>query len=111
MPLLFSYGTLRQEDVQLSTFGRHLAGHPDALPGFEQTSVQVDPAFAATSGRGYHAIVRFTGNGASRVLGTVFELTDAELASADQYEPEPYTRVSVKLASGKQSWVYADARV
>ena len=26
MPLLFSYGTLRQETVQLSTFGRLLQG-------------------------------------------------------------------------------------
>lgn len=111
MPLLFSYGTLRQEDVQLSTFGRRLSGQPDALPGFERTLVQVDPAFAATTGRTHHAIVQYTGNAASRVRGTVFELSDAELASADQYEPAPYTRVPVKLASGKQAWVYADARV
>jgi hypothetical protein len=30
---LFSYGTLRQEEVQLATFGRRLAGRPDALVG------------------------------------------------------------------------------
>jgi hypothetical protein len=34
MPLLFSYGTLQQEDVQWSTFGRLLEGEPDELPGF-----------------------------------------------------------------------------
>ena len=111
MPLLFSYGTLRQENVQLSTFGRRLSGQPDELPGFEQTLVQVDPEFAATSGRMLHAIVRFTGDAASRVGGTVFELSDAELRRADEYEPAPFTRVSVRLASGKQAWAYADARV
>ncbi len=35
MPLLFSYGTLQQEDVQLSTFGRLLQGQRDELLGFE----------------------------------------------------------------------------
>jgi hypothetical protein len=29
MPLLFSYGTLQQENVQLATFGRLLYGQKD----------------------------------------------------------------------------------
>jgi hypothetical protein len=37
MPLLFSYGTLQQEDVQWSTFGRLLEGQRDELPGFERS--------------------------------------------------------------------------
>jgi hypothetical protein len=41
MPLLFSYGTLQQEDVQLSTFGRLLHGQRDELPGFEQSFVRI----------------------------------------------------------------------
>ena len=35
MPLVFSYGTLQEERVQLSTFGRLLQGYSDALIGFE----------------------------------------------------------------------------
>ncbi|MEA2956108.1 MAG: hypothetical protein QOJ58_1608, partial [Alphaproteobacteria bacterium] len=31
---LFSYGTLRQANVQMASFGRHLAGSPDALPRY-----------------------------------------------------------------------------
>ena len=31
---LFSYGTLQQENVQKSLFGRSFAGTPDALPGY-----------------------------------------------------------------------------
>jgi len=44
------------------------------------------------------------------VSGTVFEITDAELADADTYEARAaYTRVSVTLASGREAWVYVDA--
>ena len=112
MPLLFSYGTLQQPDVQVSTFGRLLQGAADELIGFEQSELEIeDPAFVAASGRSRHAIVRFTGRDDSRVRGTVFELSDSELASADRYEPAGYQRVSAKLASGKDAWVYADARI
>ena len=111
MPLLFSYGTLQQEAVQLSTFGRVLAGQPDELVGFEQSLLTVaDPDFVAASGKAQHAVVRFTGRPDSRVRGTVFEVSESELARADRYEPAGYTRVSATLASGKEAWVYADAR-
>lgn len=111
MPLLFSYGTLQQEAVQLSTFGRLLLGEPDDLVGFEQALFKIeDPEFVATSGKAYHAIVKFNGRTESRVHGMVFEMTESELAQADAYEPAGYKRVSTRLASGKEAWVYADAR-
>jgi gamma-glutamyl AIG2-like cyclotransferase len=108
MPLLFSYGTLQQEAVQLSTFGRRLLGTPDELVGFEQSVFRIeDPEFVATSSTADHAIVTFTGRPESRVRGTVFEVTDQELAEADAYEPAGYERVSAALASGRVAWVYA----
>jgi gamma-glutamylcyclotransferase (GGCT)/AIG2-like uncharacterized protein YtfP len=112
MPLLFSYGTLQQEDVQLSTFGRLLQGQRDELPGFEQSLVRIeDPQVVATSGMTHYANVTFNGKNNSRVSGTLFELTDAEFAAADQYEqPAGYKRIHALLASGKQAWVYANAR-
>jgi len=111
MPLLFSYGTLQLESVQLSTFGRVLRGSSDELVGFEQSLLRIeDPAFVAASGKRDHAVVKYNGRPDSRVRGIVFELTDHELASADRYEPAGYTRVSTVLASGKEAWVYADAR-
>jgi hypothetical protein len=42
MPLLFSYGTLQQGAVQLSTFGRLLEGQPDELVGFEQSVLKIE---------------------------------------------------------------------
>jgi hypothetical protein len=63
MPLLFSYGTLQQESVQLETLGR--------------------------------------------VRGRVLEISDQELALCDEYErPAQYVRVSARLSSGKEAWVY-----
>jgi len=111
MPVLFSYGTLREEAVQLSTFGRRLQGHADELVGFEQASVRIeDPEFVAKSGKSEHAVVRFTGRSESRVAGIAFEVSEEELAKADRYEPAGYQRIPTTLASGKQAWVYADAR-
>jgi gamma-glutamylcyclotransferase (GGCT)/AIG2-like uncharacterized protein YtfP len=111
MPLLFSYGTLQQETVQMATFGRLLQGEPDELVAFEQALLKIeDPEFVAKSGKAYHAIVKFNGRDDSRIRGTVFEVSDAELAKADQYEPAGYKRINATLASGKQVWVYADAR-
>jgi gamma-glutamylcyclotransferase (GGCT)/AIG2-like uncharacterized protein YtfP len=112
MPLLFSYGTLQQESVQLSTFGRLLQGQSDELPGFERSLVRIEDAqVVATSGKTHHANVTFNGRNDSRVSGTVFEITDAELAAADQYEQlAGYKRVAATLASGKPAWVYLDAR-
>jgi gamma-glutamylcyclotransferase (GGCT)/AIG2-like uncharacterized protein YtfP len=112
MPLLFSYGTLQQEAVQLSTFGRVLEGHSDQLVGFEQALYKIeDPAFVAASGKSHHAIVRFNGRNDSRVNGMVFEVSERELARADEYEPAGYKRIRAMLASGRQAWVYADAHV
>jgi hypothetical protein len=111
MPLLFSYGTLQQEAVQLSTFGRRLNAQPDELVGFELATFRVeDPSFVASSGNADHAIVSFTGRSDDRVRGMVLEVTAEELDAADGYEPAGYKRVSTILSSGKQAWVYTDAR-
>jgi len=41
----------------------------------------------------------------------VFEITDAELAAADRYEQTAaYIRIAAVLESGKEAWVYVDAR-
>ena len=110
MPLLFSYGTLRQERVQLALFGRTLVGHTDELLGFEEAFVCVeDPEFARTSGKAVHAILRPTDNPDATVSGTALEVTKEELEIADHYEPAEYHRVVAKLASGKPTWVYVAA--
>ena len=94
MPHLFSYGSLQEKDVQLDNFGRELTGRPDALPGYILT--QSDYANAEPSADPNDA-----------VQGTVFEVTDQDLAAADLYEgPARYQRVAVTLQSGTPAWVY-----
>ena len=112
MPLLFSYGTLQLESVQVSTFGRLLEGQKDELPGYEQALVRIeDPKVVAATGRKHHANVMFNGRDDSHVSGTVFEITDAELGAADKYEQlASYIRVAATLASGKRVWLYVDGR-
>ena len=108
MPLLFSYGSLREENVQLSTFGKRLAGQRDELVGFEPSVVRIeDPQVAAALGKTHHANVTFNGSDESRVPGMVFEISDAELVRVVAYEAAfSYARVAATLASGKRAWVY-----
>jgi gamma-glutamylcyclotransferase (GGCT)/AIG2-like uncharacterized protein YtfP len=108
MPLLFSYGTLQQEEVQLSTFGRKLEGEKDLLTGYEPSLVRIDdPAVAERLKKTHHDNVKNTGDDWSSVQGTVFEISDEELARADAFEAQyNYKRVNVPLASGKEAWVY-----
>jgi gamma-glutamylcyclotransferase (GGCT)/AIG2-like uncharacterized protein YtfP len=111
MPLLFSYGTLQQEEVQVSTFGRKLAGEKDLLIGYEPSLVKIDdPATAERLKKTHHDNVKNTGDDWSSVQGTVFDVSDDELAQADAHEAQyNYRRIKVGLASGKEAWVYAHA--
>jgi len=108
--LLFSYGTLQQPEVQLATFGRELTGRRDAIVGFELDHVTVtDPHVVATSGSDRHPILRPTDRLDAHVDGTVFAISEAELAAADEYEVDDYRRVPVPLQSGATAWVYVFA--
>ena len=111
MPLLFSYGTLRLEAVQIATFGRRLGGVPDQLVGFELALVKIeDEAVLAASGKAHHPIARHSQDAGARVDGMSFEVTDDELAKADEYEVSAYKRILATLASDLMAWVYVDAR-
>jgi gamma-glutamylcyclotransferase (GGCT)/AIG2-like uncharacterized protein YtfP len=107
---LFSYGTLRQSEVQLDRFGRILSGQPDALPGFRVEFVTItDPEVVATSGSDRHPLVVASDDPGDAVEGLVFEITDAELAAADAYEVDDYARQEVELRSGTRAWAYLGA--
>jgi hypothetical protein len=104
---LFSYGTLQTEGVQIETFGRRLDGRADALAGYRLVMVRIDDEeFVSKSGSAEHRNLQFTGNDADVIEGTVLTLTSAELRQADEYEPEEYERVRVRLRSGSSAWVY-----
>jgi hypothetical protein len=104
---LFSYGTLRQENVQRALFGRPLDGRADALPGYKLAPMTiVDPEVIAASGASVHTIASPAETAAEPVPGLVFTLTPAELETADRYESGPIRRVLARLASGAEAFVY-----
>ena|SRR5450631_2223817 len=109
--LLFSYGTLQLEAVQVATFGRQLAGASDALRGFELVLLKIeDQTVIAISGKEHHTMAKSTGRASDVVSGTVFALTPDEIQNADKYEVAAVRRVAVVLQSGVRAWAYVDAR-
>jgi len=110
VPLIFSYGTLQEEAVQLSTFGRVLEGAPDSLIGYERVTLTfTDSALIASSGKAVHANLEHS-DSKSRVAGTRLSVTNTELEMCDGYEQRArYRRQLVTLESGNQAWVYTFA--
>jgi gamma-glutamylcyclotransferase (GGCT)/AIG2-like uncharacterized protein YtfP len=107
--LLFSYGTLRQPEVQLATFGRSLEGRDAAIAGYRLEWLTItDPHVIATSGSDRHPLLvaDATGSADATVSGTVFTVTPDELRAADEYEVDDYRRIEVPLTSGETAWVY-----
>lgn len=110
MELLFSYGTLQLEQVQLDNFGRKLKGAEDRLAGYWLDTVRItDDEVLESSGISNHPIARESGNPGDVIEGMVFELTREEILRADVYEAEDYKRIEVTLGSGRKSWVYVAA--
>ncbi|MCE0495015.1 gamma-glutamylcyclotransferase family protein [Vibrio salinus] len=108
MEKLFSYGTLQLETVQKETFGRLLTGSKDILLGYVLSEIQIkDKDVIAKSGTDIHPILKYTGNNSDQVEGTVFQITKEELAQADDYEVDEYTRVKGNFQSGASAWIYA----
>lgn len=111
MPLLFSYGTLRDPAVQKANFGRELAGRDDRILGFRLELIEItDPDVVAVSGLTHHPILIASGDQADTVDGAALEVIDDELLMADEYEVDDYHRVEAALASGDTAWVYVGAQ-
>ena len=107
MPVLFSYGTLQQPEVQQANYGRLLDGTPDALLGYRLEPLTIsDPDVVRVSGKAVHTIARPSGNPEDRIDGVRFELTEAELAATDRYEVDAYARAEIVLESGVRAFAY-----
>ncbi len=100
---LFSYGTLQDADVQISTFGRTLAGDADSASGFRLTQLAFD-----SSPVGYYFNAEKTGSDSDRIVGTRFRIRLDELLRSDDYEADAdYERRLVRLDSGVSAWIYS----
>lgn len=107
MPLLFSYGTLQEPRVQRALFGRTLDGTPDALTGYVRGQVPVAEGDTLNAALPHYENAVISGRPEDRIDGTALQVSDDDLARADDYEaPADYVRVAVTLASGRRAWVY-----
>ena len=107
MHLLFSYGTLQFENVQIENYGRLLIGVPDRLTGYKIGKIQItDSTVLAKSQLEYHPIAVKSEDENDFIEGMLFEITDAELIETDKYEVSQYHRVLESFESGKDAWVY-----
>ena len=105
--LLFSYGTLQLEKVQLESFGRKLNGTEDTLIGYKLEQLQItDKTVLEKSEQEYHPIAVHSKDPNNRIKGTLYEISTDELKQADLYEVADYKRVKTAFQSGKQGWVY-----
>ena len=103
---VFSYGTLRQANVQMALYGHTVRTIDDHLPGWRLDWIQItDPVVIAASGSERHPILR-PGKANDSVGGAYLELTAEELRATDDYEVSDYVRKSVALTSGVQAFVY-----
>ena len=104
MPRLFSYGTLQLPAVQIANFGRKLTGVRDTLEGFRVEEIDIDdPDVVALSGKARRRLVSSI---ASAIDGVIFELSDDELAAADEYETDAYARIATRSRAGVETFVY-----
>ncbi|QBJ85906.1 gamma-glutamylcyclotransferase [Chryseobacterium gleum] len=107
MPYLFSYGTLQKEQVQIETFGRLLQGEKDTLSGYKLGMLEItDPEVLRKSGQKYHPVLQFSGNVDDQIEGVLFEVTEAEILQADEYEVDDYKRIETVFKSGKKGFIY-----
>jgi gamma-glutamylcyclotransferase (GGCT)/AIG2-like uncharacterized protein YtfP len=99
---MFSYGALRDDELRYGVFGRLIEGQPDHLLRFELSDVEVQGP------RGLHyRNLRYSGRNDNRIEGMVFEVSESELAAADEFaEHAGYKRQPEELASGRMAWVY-----
>ncbi|MFT4028570.1 MAG: gamma-glutamylcyclotransferase family protein [Protaetiibacter sp.] len=103
---VFSYGTLRQPEVQVALYGREVPTIFDRLLEFRLDWVIItDPEVIRTSGSDRHPIL-LRGEPEDFVEGAYLELSDDELAATDDYEVDDYVRGPVLLASGVEAWAY-----
>ncbi|MER3465389.1 MAG: UDP-N-acetylmuramate--alanine ligase [Chitinophagaceae bacterium] len=110
--LLFSYGTLQLERVQLENYGRTFKGERDKLAGYKIENLQIsDPTVLAKSQLEYHPIAVKSDSESDFIEGIIFEITDIELAETDKYEVNQYHRILETFESGKKAWVYVAKKI
>jgi gamma-glutamylcyclotransferase (GGCT)/AIG2-like uncharacterized protein YtfP len=105
MQKLFTYGTLQNDDIQETIFGRQLQGTPETLIGYVIKEIQIEEEFGIV----HYPIIMETNNPEDTIKGIVYEINSNDLRQADLYEGLHYKRVEVHLQSNEIAWAYSVA--
>jgi gamma-glutamylcyclotransferase (GGCT)/AIG2-like uncharacterized protein YtfP len=103
MQKLFTYGTLQNDEIQESLFGRILQGTPETLIGYTLKEIQIEEEFGIV----HYPIIVETHQSEDTISGIVYEITTNDLHQADLYEGLHYKRVEVHLQSNETVWAYS----
>lgn len=103
MEKLFAYGSLKENDIQQTIFGRSLQGTPVTLMGYVVKEILIEEEF----GMEPYPIIAATNNDEDTIDGMLYELTVRELQLADTYEGKYYKRIEVQLQSNEVAWAYS----
>lgn len=103
MQKLFAYGTLQNDEIQESLFGRILQGTPETIIGYKLNKIQIEEEFGLIQ----YPIITKTQKPEDTISGIVYEITTNDLHQADLYEGLHYKRVEVCLQSNEKVWAYS----
>ena len=101
--LLFSYGTLQDDKIQLVIFGRLLEGVDDYLYGFRLETITFEDGLGQKNS---YPIAIASSDPEQKISGKIYELIHEEITKADSYEGSSYKRIKVKSGLGRPCWVY-----
>ncbi len=105
MENLFAYGTLKDNEIQETIFGRVLTGTPDKLVGYAIKEINIEEEFGIIQ----YPIIVETENSDDTISGILYKLSQHELQLADTYEGIHYKRIQVVLHSKETVWTYSAA--
>lgn len=107
--LLFSYGTLQDQSIQMKLFGRKLQGSTDSLEGFKMEYIDLNTPDSEWNARFVYPIAIPTNSSEDCIEGVVYEVSTDDLKIADTYEGSSYRRIEFVLKSGRTCWFYQQA--
>lgn len=106
MPALFTYGTLRNSQLQIEWFGRELQGVADRIRGYRFEMVEIrDQKLLEESGEIYHPILEEDPEGHG-VPGIVLDLSAEEFEKVSTLGFDHYHAIEAVLESGRKAVVY-----
>lgn len=106
MPALFTYGTLRNTQLQVEWFGRELQGVADRIRGYRLEMVEIrDHKLTEESGEVYHPILEEDPE-SHGVPGIVLDLSPEEFEKVSNQGFDHYRPIEAVLESGRKAIVY-----